>query len=128
MSFGQKIQLFLTPDGLVRPAPWNPSDPNRDILFDWSELTYNSGGLWLNSSQVDMFSVPHRVSVTNGSGVTSSAGQLVSDGRNRIFNTIAGLAGWGSLIRTRADGTPVLQQLRLGAGSRPDPAGGDLTR
>src|SRR5690606_5702097 len=37
MSFGDELEFFLTPDGLVQPAPWNPSDPNHDILFDWSE-------------------------------------------------------------------------------------------
>ena len=70
-----------------------PSDPNRNILFDWSEFTYNPAGLWLNSSQVDMFSVPHAVAVTNAGGATRQTGQLVSDGRNRIFNAIAGTAG-----------------------------------
>jgi hypothetical protein len=106
MSFGEKLKFFLTPDGLVQPAPWNPSDPNRDILFDWSELTYNSAGLWLNSSQVDMFSIPHVVAVTGSTGVTTKAGQPVANGRNQIFDTIAGLSGgWAGLINTRADGT-----------------------
>ena len=67
-SLGQRLNFFLTPDGLVQPAPWAGGDSNRDILFDWSEFTYNDAGLWLNSSQVDMFAVPHTVSVTTGSG------------------------------------------------------------
>src|SRR5256886_7970898 len=78
MAFGEKLKFFLTPDGLVPPAPQNPSDPNRNILFDWSEFTYNSGGLWLNSSQVDMFAVPHTVAVTSSSGQTTQAGQPVA--------------------------------------------------
>ena len=73
-SFGQKLPFSLTPDGLVQPAPWAGGDPTRDILFDWSELTYNDSGLWLNSSQVDMFAVPHSVSVTGASGRTAPAG------------------------------------------------------
>lgn len=106
MSFGEKLKFFLTPDGLVQPAPWNPSDPNRNILFDWSEFTYNPSGLWLNSSQVDMFSVPHAVGVTGSSGATKQAGQVVADGRNRIFDAVAGTpGGWSGLINTRADGT-----------------------
>ena len=106
MSFGEKLKFFLVPGpGLVQPAPWVPSDPNRNILFDWSEFTYNPAGLWLNSSQVDMFSVPHAVSVTNAGGATKQTGALVSDGRDRIFNSIAGTAGFGGLINTRADGT-----------------------
>ncbi|HEY8481979.1 MAG TPA: beta-1,3-glucanase family protein, partial [Spirillospora sp.] len=51
-SFGEKISFFLTPDGLVQPAPWNPSDPNHNVILDWSEFTLNNDGLWLNSSQV----------------------------------------------------------------------------
>jgi hypothetical protein len=104
MSFGAKLRFFLTPDGLVQPAPWAAGDPNRDILFDWSEFTYNGGGLWLNSSQVDMFSVPHTVSVTAG-GATRRAGTVVPDGRNKIFDAIQNQAGWATLIQTRADGT-----------------------
>ena len=48
-SLGTKLKFFLTPDGLVQPAPWAAGDANRDILFDWSEFTYNDAGLWLNS-------------------------------------------------------------------------------
>src|SRR5256886_14510764 len=105
MAFGEKLKFFLTPDGLVQPAPQNPSDPNRNILCDWSEFTYNTGGLWRNSSQGDMFAVPHTVGVTSSTGQTTRTGTPVADGRNKIFNTIAGLPGWGGLINTRADGT-----------------------
>ncbi|MFG2088461.1 beta-1,3-glucanase family protein [Spirillospora sp. NPDC048824] len=104
-SFGEKIRFFLTPTGLVQPAPWNPGDPNHDVLFDWSEFTYNDDGLWLNSSQVDMFSIPHSVAVTNGAGSTTRTGVLVTNGRERIFNAVQGQAGdWTSLITTRSDG------------------------
>lgn len=104
-SFGEKIRFFLTPTGLVQPAPWNPSDPNHDVIFDWSEFTYNDDGLWLNSSQVDMFSIPHSVAVTNGAGATTRTGVLVPNGRERIFNAVQGQAGdWTSLITTRSDG------------------------
>ncbi|GAA0564770.1 glycoside hydrolase family 64 protein [Actinomadura livida] len=104
-SIGEKISFFLTPDGLVQPAPWNPSDPNHDVVFDWSEFTFNADGLWLNSSQVDMFSIPHSVAVTNGAGATTRTGVLVPNGRERIFNAVQGQAGdWTSLVTTRADG------------------------
>ncbi|MGW7484662.1 glycoside hydrolase family 64 protein [Nonomuraea muscovyensis] len=107
-SFGQKIRFFLTPTGLVQPAPWNPSDPNRDILFDWSEFTLDDGGLWLNSSQVDMFSVPHAVGVKNAAGAVRNTGHLVPDGRNRLLDAIRNQpGGWAGLIHTRADGLRV---------------------
>ncbi|QQQ78844.1 ricin-type beta-trefoil lectin domain protein [Saccharothrix sp. 6-C] len=107
LSFGEKLKFFLTPDGLVQPAPWSPSDPNRDILFDWSEFTYNDAGLWLNSSQVDMFAVPHAVSVTGASGVTKKTGELVANGRDNVIDGLRGQAGWAGSVRTRADGTVV---------------------
>ncbi|SFR29645.1 Beta-1,3-glucanase [Lentzea waywayandensis] len=106
MSFRDKLKFSLVPNGLVQPAPWAAGDPNRDILFDWSEFTYNGGGLWLNSSQVDMFSVPHAVEATSQSGVTKKTGQLVSNGRNRIFDQHQQLGGdWSRLVHTRSDGT-----------------------
>jgi hypothetical protein len=107
MSFGQKLKFFLTPDGLVQPAPWAGGDANRDILFDWSEFTYDLGGsLFINSSQVDMFSVPHAVAVTGATGATQETGRLVSGGRDAVFNAVRDQPGdWSKLIYTRADGT-----------------------
>ncbi|MEY2848975.1 MAG: hypothetical protein RI885_1640 [Actinomycetota bacterium] len=113
MAFGQKLDFRLTPGGLVQPAPWSPGDPNRDILFDWSEFTYADGGLFLNSSQVDMFAVPHSVSVTDGTGATRTTGRLVADGRNRVIDGIRNQPGWGGSVYTRADGT-VLRVLAPG--------------
>ncbi|MFC0005237.1 beta-1,3-glucanase family protein [Micromonospora siamensis] len=112
-SFGEKLTFFLTPDGLVQPAPWAPGDLNRDILFDWSEFTYNDSGLWLNSSQVDMFAVPHTVSVTGADGATRRTGTLVDDGRSRVIDAVRAQPGWGGTVQTRADGT-VLRVLSPG--------------
>ncbi|WP_033343277.1 beta-1,3-glucanase family protein [Catenuloplanes japonicus] len=112
-SFGEKLKLFLTPDGFVQPAPWNSGDANHNILFDWSEFTYNVDGLWLNSTQVDMISVPHAVTVTGASGVTKREGDLVNDGRNAVFNAIRAQSGWANTIKTRSDGT-VLRALAPG--------------
>ncbi|MDT5041491.1 MAG: hypothetical protein QOE51_2476 [Actinoplanes sp.] len=111
-SLGTKLKFFLTPDGLVQPAPWAGGDLNRDILFDWSEFTYNDAGLWLNSSQVDMFAVPHAVSVT-GSGGFKKTGELINNGRDNVINGIRAQAGWGNTAYTRSDGT-VLRVLSPG--------------
>ncbi|MFI1992304.1 beta-1,3-glucanase family protein [Actinoplanes sp. NPDC020271] len=112
-SFGSKLDFRLTTDGLVQPAPWAGGDPNHDILFDWSEFTVNSSGLWLNSSQVDMFAVPHIVSVTGGSGTTSSTGEVVAGGRQKVINTIKADQAFAKSVVTRADGT-VLRVLAPG--------------
>ncbi|WP_431934148.1 beta-1,3-glucanase family protein [Micromonospora sp. RP3T] len=112
-AFGAKLTFRLTPDGLVQPAPWAPGDPNRDVLFDWSEFTYNDAGLWLNSSQVDMFAIPHVVGVTGADGASRETGRLVDDGRNRVVAAIRAQAGWDGTVQTRADGT-VLRVLSPG--------------
>lgn len=104
-SYGQKLDFRLTTGGLVQPAVQNPSDPNRNILFNWSEYTLNDAGIWLNSTQVDMFSAPYTVGVQRGDGGVTSAGKLKAGGYNAVFNALRAQSGWGGLIQTRPDGT-----------------------
>ena len=78
----------------MQPAPWASGDANHDILFDWSEFTYNDAGLWLNSSQVDMFAVPHTVTVTGATG-TKRSGDLVANGRRQHHQPDHGAARLG---------------------------------
>ncbi|WP_430783686.1 beta-1,3-glucanase family protein [Actinoplanes sp. G11-F43] len=112
-SFGKKLDFRLTGDGLVQPAPWAGGDPNRDILFDWSEFTLNSSGLWLNSSQVDMFAVPHSVAVTGGSGKVSKTGEVKPNGRQRVIDAVRADPDFAKSIVTGSDGT-VLRVLAPG--------------
>ncbi|CCK32739.1 Glucan endo-1,3-beta-glucosidase [Streptomyces davaonensis JCM 4913] len=115
-SYGRKLDFRLTTGGLVQPAVQNPSDPNRNILFNWSEYTLNDGGLWLNSTQVDMFSAPYAVGVRRGDGTTISTGRLKSGGYNAVFAALrAQPGGWANLIQTRTDGS-VLRVLSPGHG------------
>jgi hypothetical protein len=113
MSFGRKLDFRLSTDGLVQPAPWAGGDPNRDVLFDWSEFTLNDAGLWLNSSQVDMFAVPHEVNVQGGDGRTLRTGTLKPGGRQRVIDEIRKQPGFEKTVHTRADGT-VLRVLAPG--------------
>ncbi|AGS67629.1 glycoside hydrolase family 64 protein [Streptomyces collinus] len=105
-SYGQKLDFRLTTGGLVQPAVQNPSDPNRDILFNWSEYTLGDAGLWLNSTQVDMFSAPYAVGVQRSDGSVSTTGHLKAGGYTGFFNALRGQpGGWANLIQTRSDGT-----------------------
>ncbi|MFI8191613.1 glycoside hydrolase family 64 protein [Streptomyces sp. NPDC085946] len=105
-SYGQKLVFKLTTGGLVQPAVQNPSDPNRNILFNWAEYTLNDAGLWFNSTQVDMFSVPYAVGVQRADGSTASTGRLKPGGYRGFFNALRGQpGGWSNLIQTRSDGT-----------------------
>jgi hypothetical protein len=112
-SFGRKLDFRLTTDGLVQPAPWAGGDPNRDTLFDWSEFTFDNSGLFLNSSQVDMFAIPHVVSVLGGNGASSKTGELRSGGRQAVINAIKAQPDFAKSIYTRSDGT-VLRVLSPG--------------
>jgi hypothetical protein len=111
-SFGKKLDLRLTPDGFVQPAPW-AGDSNKDTLLDWSEFTYNNDGLWLNSTQVDMLAIPHAVSVTGSDGVTNRSGDLIANGRENIINQIKAEPAFAKSVYTRSDGT-VLRVLAPG--------------
>ncbi|WP_329406454.1 glycoside hydrolase family 64 protein [Streptomyces sp. NBC_00704] len=105
-SYGRKLDFRLTTGGLVQPAVQNPSDPNRSILFNWSEYTLDDSGLWLNSTQVDMFSAPYAVGVQRSDGSTVSTGHLKPGGYTGFFNALRGQpGGWANLIQTRSDGT-----------------------
>ncbi|MDI5981879.1 glycoside hydrolase family 64 protein [Amycolatopsis magusensis] len=105
-SYGQKLVFRLTTGGLVQPAVQNPSDPNRDILFNWTEYTLNDAGIWINSTQVDMFSAPYSVGVQMQGGATKSTGRLKSGGYNGFFTALkAQSGGWGNLVQTKPDGS-----------------------
>lgn len=111
-SFGERIDFRLTPDGLVQPAPWNEADPNADTLLDWTEFTYVEAGLFINSSQVDMFAVPHTVGVADDDGNVESTGTVVEDGRQKVIDGMRALPAWRDTVVER-DGT-VLRVLSPG--------------
>jgi glycosyl hydrolase family 64 (putative beta-1,3-glucanase) len=107
-SYGQKLVFKVTTGGLVQPAVQNPSDPNVNILFNWSEYTLNDSGIWLNSTQVDFVSAPYNVGVRPVSGATKTTGKLKPGGYNAFYNSLRSQGGgWANLIRTRPDGTVV---------------------
>jgi hypothetical protein len=97
-SYGQKLVFRLTTGGLVQPAVQNPADPNVNILFNWSEYTLNDAGIWINSTQVDMFSAPYAVGVQPSSGAVRNVGRLKPGGYAAVFNGLRS-QGWGGLIR-----------------------------
>lgn len=106
-AYGEKLNFKLSNDGLVQPAVQNPDDPNADTLFNWTEYTLNDDGLWINSTQVDMFSAPYSVGVDGSDGENQTTGKLKPGAYKEFFNKLEGTEGWSDLIRTRDDGTPL---------------------
>src|SRR5690606_13576347 len=104
-SYGQKMSFQIVLDGkLVQPAVQNDSDPNRDILFNWTEYTLNDDGLWINSTQVDHWSAPYQVGVQRADGHVLSTGMLKPDGYQAFYTALES-AGWGGLVQRAPDGS-----------------------
>lgn len=99
-SYGQKLIFSITKDGLVQPAVQNPHDPNRNILFNWSEYTSNRSGVWLNSTQVDMFSAPFSVGMVKSDGSEVATGTLKPGGYKAFFESLEKTpGGWAGLVQ-----------------------------
>ena len=111
-SYGRPLQLSkVLSSKLVQPSLDNPEDPNNGTDYNWSELTFDSSGLWLNSTQVDMFGSPYQVGAKDGSGTIHSEGRLKPDGFQHVVDAVDA-AGWGaSIVRS---GGNVLRVLNPG--------------
>lgn len=115
-SYGSKLVFRVVNDGrLVQPAVQNPSDPNRNVLFNWTEYTLNDSGLWINSTQVDFFSAPYQTGLKKADGTVVSTGMLRPNGYQAVVDALAGTSGWGSLVQRAPDGS-LLRVLSPGHG------------
>lgn len=113
-SYGSKLDFKIVNDGqLVQPAVQNPSDPNRNILFNWTEYTLNDSGLWINSTQVDFFSAPYQTGLRSSSGELLHTGMLKPDGWDNVVSALSQQEGWDGLAQTGPDGS-VLRVLSPG--------------
>jgi hypothetical protein len=108
LSIGSKLSFALAPGGLVEPAPWTANDPSHDVLYDWVELARSGTRIFINTTMVDMFSLPMSVSVTGAGGTTRTAGGLRT-GRNAVIDAATALgADWAKLVYKRpSDGLPL---------------------
>lgn len=73
VSLGEPVYLEILGGadghlGYAGPNPQNPTDPNIDVHFDWYEFTYNNGGIYINTTQVDEFGLPMLLDVWGNSG------------------------------------------------------------
>ncbi|GAT80659.1 glycosyl hydrolase [Streptomyces sp. F-3] len=101
VALGQKLKFKAVVDGngqpaLQYPAGWVSSDPNYRVLHDCAEFTFNSAGMFCNTTMVDMFSVPLSIRLTGARNQT--AGTVRAGGRAAAFNALRQTEGFSRLV------------------------------
>ncbi|GAA2442495.1 beta-1,3-glucanase family protein [Streptomyces glaucus] len=101
VSLGAKLKFRAVTDGagnaaLQYPAGWVASDPNYGVLHDCAEFTYNSSGMFCNTTMVDMFSVPLSIRLTGAKDQTT--GTLRAGGRAAAFAAVREVAEFARLV------------------------------
>ncbi|WP_392959159.1 beta-1,3-glucanase family protein [Streptomyces sp. LN245] len=91
VSLGAKLKFKAVQDGngdaaLQFPAGWVESDPSFGVLHDCAEFTFNSAGMFCNTTMVDMFSVPMDIRLTGAK--EQATGTLRDGGRAAAFAAI----------------------------------------
>ena len=74
--------------GVAYPNIENPSDPCYKDYFDWVEFAVENNGIWVNTTQVDMFGLSMNMQLYTGSGSSySEAGSVgLTATRSSIFS------------------------------------------
>ncbi|WP_053848120.1 beta-1,3-glucanase family protein [Streptomyces sp. NRRL B-24085] len=101
VSLGAKLKFKAVADGngdpaLQYPAGWVASDPNYPVLHDCAEFTYNSAGMFCNTTMVDMFSVPMSIRLTGAQDQTT--GTLRASGRAAAFAAVRQVPEFAPLV------------------------------
>ncbi|GAA5206983.1 glycoside hydrolase family 64 protein [Streptomyces thinghirensis] len=101
VSLGGKLKFKAVADGagnaaLQYPAGWVESDPNYGVLHDCAEFTYNSSGMFCNTTMVDMFSVPLAIRLTGAKDQTT--GTVRAGGRADVFAALRQVEEFAPLV------------------------------
>lgn len=90
-SINKKLEFLVVQNDLgqwtiAAPNPLNPSDPNRNIIWDKTEFAVNPEAIFINPTAVDNFSLPLYSEETGKDGSKQSGGIKIS--RKTVFNDI----------------------------------------
>ncbi|AZM58413.1 MULTISPECIES: beta-1,3-glucanase family protein [unclassified Streptomyces] len=101
VALGEKLKFKAVTDGngnaaLQYPAGWVTSDPNYGVLHDCAEFTYNSAGMFCNTTMVDMFSVPLSIRLTGSQDQTT--GTVREGGRAAAFAAVEEVEAFSRLV------------------------------
>ncbi|KAF2134748.1 glycoside hydrolase family 64 protein [Dothidotthia symphoricarpi CBS 119687] len=88
-SIDAKLTFLLNPGpAVVEPSVSNPSDPNFNINWTFTEFTYNDAQLFANISYVDFVSIPIALSLTNTQGKTQTVPGMNANGLQTVVNEL----------------------------------------
>jgi hypothetical protein len=88
LSVGEPVWLRVdeATGGLVQPDPANPTDPNRNLRYDWIELTLDDAGFHGNTTTVDQFSLPLTLAVADRADPGRPLGPVgIAESRSALF-------------------------------------------
>ena len=105
-SIDEKI-IFLVVENdkeewtICAPNPLNPSDPNKNIVWDKTEYTVDATTVFINPTAVDNFSLPLFCKEIGNDGTSQSGGLMVS--RQTVFTNAENIflqagAPWDQLL------------------------------
>ncbi|KAF2209308.1 glycoside hydrolase family 64 protein [Cercospora zeae-maydis SCOH1-5] len=104
-SQGSQLTFLLNPGpGLVEPSVFNPSDPNYNKNFGFSEFTFNSAQVFVNISYVDFVSnIPIALTLQDTSGGIQRVGGMRANGLATVSQGLRDQTArdgqrWSSLI------------------------------
>lgn len=100
-ALGGKLKLKAVQDGdgrpaLAYPAGWVAGDPNYEVVHDCAEFTFHAGGMYCNTTMVDMFSVPLALTLTGARQQTT--GTLKDGARAAVFAALRQAEGFARLV------------------------------
>ncbi|KAF2681461.1 glycoside hydrolase family 64 protein [Lentithecium fluviatile CBS 122367] len=103
-SINSRLTFKINPGpAIVEPSVTNPSDPNFNISWTFTEFTFNADQLFANLTYVDFVSIPIGISLTNTSGQTQSVPGMTANGFQTVVNELRAQASrdgrpWDQLI------------------------------
>lgn len=87
LSCGSPVYIKTKDDGFAGPDINNPTDPNRDVYFDFIEFTIDDSGYHGNTTRVDGFGFPLQHRLVNRAGdYDKTVGELASQSREDLIN------------------------------------------
>ncbi len=95
ISYGSPMYMTTvgsgTGVGYAGPNAQNTADPNNNTHYDWYEFTYNSSGIFINTTQVNQFGLPLTLDVYGNNrtfhqqtGITQSIAQIDSEWNSNV--------------------------------------------